>query len=280
MRRGYPLIATLGVLMAGCSGGAPASGGPEIDVPAPTAEAENITFPFDSYELSDNDIIKAYLASDVLIHSCMSKKGHEWKLIKARKNVPSWRNRLHFGVMELEVASRFGYHAPAELLSSPEYRRVVREMNRQLGELTKEGASDAASCRKEAGQALTRGAKTSFTKFNDLKSSTFDAAKRDREVKNAADRWSACMKAAGFDYATPWEAASRWGFEGSPVKLEVKTAVADVKCKKKADLVSIWLQAEKRLEEAEIKKDEPYFNGLLSANGRYLHNVQAVLSKE
>ncbi|WNI31321.1 hypothetical protein [Streptomyces sp. ITFR-6] len=251
-----------------------------MDVPAPTVEARSIVFPFDSYELSDNDIVKTYEATDDLVRSCMREKGHEWGLIKTPEYVPSWRNRLHFGVVEPDVASRFGYHAPAELLSSPEYRSVVKQMSGRLASLSKDAASDAAICQKEAGQTLTRGAKTSLAKFNDLKSSTFEAAKRDHNVKNAAAKWKACMRAAGFDYATPWDAARKWGAKGDPVKREIATAVSDVICKKKTGIVTIWFSTERNLEEIEIGKDRIYFNDLKSANERYTENVRATLSKE
>ncbi|MFE3907471.1 hypothetical protein ACFXPY_46530 [Streptomyces sp. NPDC059153] len=249
-------------------------------MPAPTAEARDIVFPFDSYELPDDDIIKTYAATDALVRPCMREKGHEWGLIKTPENAPSWRNRLHFGVVEPDVARRFGYHAPAELLSSPEYRGVVRQMNGRLASLSKDAASHAADCQKEAGQTLTRGAKTSFAKLNDLKSSTFDAAKRDHNVKDATNRWSACMKAAGFDYTTPWAAARKWGAKGDPTKREIATAVSDVRCKKKTGIVAIWFSTEKRLEEKEISKDESYFNNLKNANAHYLHNARMALSKE
>ncbi|WP_150477528.1 hypothetical protein [Streptomyces alboniger] len=245
MRRGYISCVALGLLAAGCSGGAGADGGAEADVPAPTPEARGIVFPFDSYELSDNDIIKTYAATDALVRPCMREKGHEWGLVKSPKSVPSWRNRLHFGVVEPNVASRFGYHTPAELLSSPQYRSVVKQMRGRLASLSKDATSRAADCQKQADQRLTRGAKTSFTKFNDLKSSTFDAAKRDHSVKTAAARWSACMKAAGFDYATPWGAARKWAGEGDPTEREIAIAASDVRCKKKTDLVAIWLSTEK-----------------------------------
>lgn len=118
-------------------------------------------------------------------------------------------------------------------------------MNGRLASLPKDAASDATGCQEEAGRTLTRGAKASFAKFNDLKSSTFDAAKRDHGVPKAAARWSTCMEAAGFDYATPWDAAKKWGAEGEPAEREISTAVSDVKCKQKTGMVKIWFSTEK-----------------------------------
>lgn len=280
MRRGHLTFAAICLVVAGCSGGARADVGSGIDVPEPTAEAKAIIFPFDSYELSDNDINETYVASDALIRPCMRERGHEWGQIKTPENVPSWRNRLHFGVVELSVATRFGYHAPAELLSSPGYRGVTKQIRGRLASMPKGATSDVVACQKEADRTLTRGAKTSFAKFNDLKSSTFDAAKRDEHVRNVVSRWSACMKTAGFDYATPWGAASKWGAKGDPTKREISTAEADVKCKRQVDVVTVWLAAEKRLQEIEIGKNRPYFDEIRKVNRRYMSNARAVLSQK
>lgn len=67
MRRGYLSFVALGLLAASCSGGARADNGPEGGVPAPTAEARRMVFPFDSYELSDDEIITTYDSTDALV---------------------------------------------------------------------------------------------------------------------------------------------------------------------------------------------------------------------
>ncbi|MEU5107523.1 MULTISPECIES: hypothetical protein [unclassified Streptomyces] len=129
---------------------------------------------------------------------------------------------------------------------------MTKQIRGRLASLSKDAASDAMACQKETDRTLTRGAKTSFAKFNDLKSSRFDAEKRDQSVRSVVSHWSACMKTAGFDYATPWGAASKWGAEGDPLEREIATAEADVKCKQQTKMVAVWLSAEKRLEEIEI----------------------------
>ncbi|MEU6013637.1 hypothetical protein ABZ826_06075 [Streptomyces sp. NPDC047515] len=212
----------------------------------------------------------------------MSKKGYEWKRVAIPEGSPGWRNRLHFGVMEQQVAEKFGYHTPAELLAPPESREMVVAMKTRKSSLPQRANQSAKDCQDQADRTLTHEAKAPFAQFNDLKSETFEAAKRSPEVRQAMQSWSACMKKEGYDYETSWDADQdrRWYAKDKASREELTTARVDVKCKRKVSLVKVWFSAEKVLEEAAIKQHKTYFAQLKTANRRYLDNARLVLARQ
>jgi hypothetical protein len=77
-----------------------------------------------------------------------------------------------------------------------------------------------------------------------------EAAKRSTEhgqVREATDKWLACVKQAGWPYESPHDAVRHWnslGADGEPTPEEVDAAVADVKCKQETNLHRLWAAAE------------------------------------
>ncbi|WP_067477449.1 hypothetical protein [Actinomadura hibisca] len=69
-------------------------------------------------------------------------------------------------------------------------------------------------------------------------------------------KWSACMAEQGFRYANPIKAATdpAWELDKAITPREVQTAVADVACKQRTDLVKIEHGVEVALQQAAIKK--------------------------
>jgi hypothetical protein len=71
----------------------------------------------------------------------------------------------------------------------------------------------------------------------------------------AADRaWSRCMARRYFRYPSPGAAEGR-GWPSPPTKAEIATAVADVACKAKVNLVNIWLSVEAAYQQALIRQN-------------------------
>ncbi|MFJ2111398.1 hypothetical protein ACIOEX_05690 [Streptomyces sp. NPDC087850] len=193
-----------------------------------------------------------------------------------------WRNRLHYGVIEPEVAQRYGYRPPADLLAPAAVHKVVDAMRRRDAQLPQDASESAERCRQQANDQLTRNATAGFAKPNSLKSSTYDAAQRNPEVVDGFRRWSACMKEHGRLYRSPVEAGddSRWSAraEGSrPPEGERQTAQDDVMCKEKTNLVAVWFGAEKRLEQKAIEANASYFAKLKAANNQYLRNSREII---
>lgn len=62
-------------------------------------------------------------------------------------------------------------------------------------------------------------------------------------VQQALASWSSCMSQHGYSYQTPMDAASK-SWPSSPSPLEISTAKADVLCKQRVNLVSLWQNVE------------------------------------
>ncbi|MEW2070986.1 hypothetical protein [Streptomyces sp. NPDC007346] len=237
----------------------------------------------DRYELSNSEMHLIYEASDLLVRKCMKEKGAEWKRIDIPASVANWRNRLHFGVIEIKVARAFGYRVPSELTAPSEVREVVDRMKRRFAALDTARARQAEKCQDAAGGELTREAKASFATLNKLKEETYAEAQRAPEVIQAERAWSACMRKSGLEYATPHQASTtpKWGDRsvGKASPDEVTAAVADVKCKHRVKLVAVRFAAEQKLERRAIKDNSEYLRTVAAANARYLANARAVLSQ-
>ncbi|WP_371791343.1 hypothetical protein OG285_16100 [Streptomyces sp. NBC_01471] len=279
-RRFWPTLVVI-ALLSGCAAGAATSTKGASEIPPPTAEALAVQFPFDSYLLNDSETQLTYQATDHLIRPCMRKAGYKWAEIETPSVDDRWRNRLHYGVVEPLVAERFGYHSPADLLASPGVRDVLDAMKERDAQLSSTARESEQGCRKEAGARLTRNAKVSFTKLNNLKSQTYEAAQHDPAVRTAFRQWSACMKKRGHSYGTPVDAGNdrHWFAKDSSTASgeEKKTAIDDVRCKEKNGLLALWFGTEKRLEQEAIRKNSTYLSQVKRANEQYLVNSRQAL---
>ncbi|MFF5881094.1 hypothetical protein ACIQ9M_34695 [Streptomyces californicus] len=279
-RRTVPLV-VIAALAVSCSE-SPQEGS-DLKLPDPTRQVLDMRFPLDKYELSNGEMHLIYEASDILIRTCMEKSGHEWPSIEFPKKVGDWRSRLHFGLIETEVARLFGYSAANEMASPPEVRQVVRKMKNRFAKLGQGEIRQAEACKESADLELTRNATAPFARFNDLKEETFNAARRDPGVLGAEKAWIFCMRKAGFKYAKSGEPGSdpRWAERpaGKASPDEIATAEADVKCKQDANLITLQFDAEVSLEKKAIQENLKYLNQIASANVRYLENARNVISQ-
>ncbi len=67
------------------------------------------------------------------------------------------------------------------------------------------------------------------------------------------------------------------GQSATPSKQEISVAVADVRCKERADLVEVWHAAEVRIQKEEIGRHRAYFQELRTAMDDELDAAEAVL---
>jgi hypothetical protein len=73
-----------------------------------------------------------------------------------------------------------------------------------------------------------------------LKNDAYFAAVDDPAVKKAISDWSRCMAKSGYSYGSPLDTEFDRELGSTPSETEISTAVADVQCKKKTDLVNRW----------------------------------------
>lgn len=280
-RRGIIFIA-LPLLLSGCSTSASRVPASESAVPPPGSEVQRLITPFDSYELSRNEYYLVRNALDALIRDCARGRGVDWPVIDRPTDVPEVKNRRRYGVIEGEVARRYGYHVPKGLLNPSDVSDKEAERDSKLSTEQREAAYDQTEgCSLLAQKRLMEGVHVDYGKYNNLNKAIFDRARETRAVKKALHAWSDCMHRRGFTYSDPLQAVSDerwWKSETGPAsRYEVSAAVADEACKERTNLVSAWFSAERRLQLEAIEDNEAYFHALQDAKSRQLAAARRVL---
>ncbi|WP_146178156.1 hypothetical protein [Nonomuraea fuscirosea] len=102
-RRVAALLAAL-PLAAACSS-------PPPPVPPPGEQARAISLPFDRYNFTPADLSVIERAEDLLVGDCMPSRGLAWETLppSAEEDLEP-PNRRRYGVVEPEIARRYGYH--------------------------------------------------------------------------------------------------------------------------------------------------------------------------
>ncbi|MGY0063245.1 hypothetical protein ACWY4P_43040 [Streptomyces sp. LZ34] len=87
-------------------------------------------------------------------------------------------------------------------------------------------------------------------------------------MEKAFKDWSACMRKAGYKSSSPvWITSnSEWAAPKASSK-EIKTAVADVRCKQRLNTVGVWVQVVKEYEEKYIKENPDFYAEQKSQRG-------------
>jgi hypothetical protein len=248
-----PVVVALSLALAGCA--AESQPPPVPRVPEASAQARALHVPFDDYTLSTLDMQTIEYAEDLLIRDCMRDLGLAWEMLPppARED-PNPLNRRRYGLIEPELATRYGYHLPPQ---APELtaRDAVWARRDGLPSAQKRaayGADGQGGCTAKARGHL-RADIANFNdqyRLNDFATEDFAASQKDPDVVRGYDSWRTCMAGAGFDYANPFAAFDdpAWGESSRPSTREIAVAEADVRCKQETHLVETWAAAEERIQ--------------------------------
>ncbi|WP_430379298.1 hypothetical protein [Streptomyces sp. B1-3] len=290
MKKSYAALLLCCLLLAaeGCTAEGPANvAGQPVKAPKPTQQVLDLVLPFDKYELTQQENYTVSKARDFLIKECMEKRGHEWNILHYPSRVDEIKNRRRYGVIEMQVAQQFGYHANSAILSGNE--DVQQQRNERDKLLDHDGIQAAykekTGCGYKANDVLDRGGVgADYHLFNRMSSELLADAKKDPGVMRITRRWSACMMGHRHVYATPDDAISdpRWWKKESEKAstAEKEVAVADVQCKSHVDLVGALFEAEVKLQRRAIKQHSAYFDELAKARATYLKRVHNVIEKK
>ncbi|MGN9911158.1 hypothetical protein ACTMTJ_26745 [Phytohabitans sp. LJ34] len=292
LRSARVLVAAL--LVVGC--GAP------VDPFAPTARVEGLRLPFDAYTHSLAGLYAIENAKDLLTRECMEARGQTWEAIERPTNLKDLRNRRRYGVVEMGVAERVGYHAPAGLLTPLAVERRYDAREGTLTESQTAAAFGPGGCADEAATRLQPARSPDLELVDRLSRDSLDDAQQVPPVASAMGAWRECLRGMGFDYATPFAAMSdaRWwaddaaeasddaaeasgdgaGASGDGAGAsgdEKAVAVADVRCKERTGLVEVWHAAEVEIQRKEIRRHPSYFEELGAATEAELAAARQVV---
>jgi len=249
-----PLVLIAGLaLIAGCAH-PPEAAAPADKVPEASAEALGLRVPLDDFTLSRLDIHTIEYAEDLLTRACMRGSGLDWEPLPppARTDTDPLHRR-RYGVIEPEVAKRFGYHLPP-LAPDQRAREQVWRRREALPPAERRAAyghDGQGGCRHTARTRLAEDLPTiDRQRLNGFIGGTFEASQRVRAVAAVFGAWSRCMRAKGFAYRTPLGAANdpAWTRSAHASPREIAVAEADVGCKRATGLVAVWSTADRAVQ--------------------------------
>ncbi|PYC67367.1 hypothetical protein C7C46_30440, partial [Streptomyces tateyamensis] len=245
--------------MAGCAtsqqaapGAAPASayahpsGAPSIALktgyadPA-TGTVKDFQLPLDAYRPTPAQKLTLDNARIALENSCLRSFGLSVQLpLKASEPDLSHLNAGLFGPTDEQAARAHGYRLPQSAAPAPAASPVNLPQDAQQL-LTGSGPTEVGGkavpqggCLGQANRQLAQGgppAPRDPNYANNLAASLGSTVDADPTVLAVQQKWSTCMKAAGFTFATSIDAMTNSWPGAAPSSTEIATATADVHCK-------------------------------------------------
>ncbi|MFC4066339.1 hypothetical protein [Actinoplanes subglobosus] len=258
------VVTAAGVLLAaGCT---PA----EVATPV-IRTGSDIRLPLDEYLLTDEQIQLISSAHTVLGRRCLARLGLRWpKPEPSAEAVPEPRNARRYYVLELDEARARGYRA-----ARPQRPSVVGEEPdpEAVAAWTREGG-----CAVKASRALSVGG--SGVDPQVLQLQTFSRMQTDARVHEANDRWSRCMRDAGYTYPDPETADSdpRWTQTPDATPVEIATATADVLCKQRTRLPDTMFAVETALQEEVVAQNRAGLLDVRATNQAALDRAGRILA--
>lgn len=272
----------IAVLVSGCSGGASGEAGSgsasttgsKVDEQAWPARtpvsglAKGMVLPIEGYLLSYPELVAWQRAQQNLWKSCMRRYGfNSFSPPEPGMYPPVGYDDANmarrYGISDAKEAARYGYHLPNDRGEPPVWEpaagaegAVFSGSGAQLaggsykGEKVPEGG-----CQGETKKKLGR---ISYPLASKVEFASLEESRKVAEVRAAVDKWSACMKSSGYRVTHPYKTPDLISTLGSenPSAEETALAVADVECKKTSRLVSIWFEAEKKIQNRRIEENQ------------------------
>lgn len=277
------------VLAAGCSSAPPKAPvhkeAGTFSAPAVGVEAQRLILPFDAYAMTTPDIHTIEAAEDVMIRDCMGERGMGWNALPRPSGLDlDPPNRRRYGLIESEVADRFGYHLPPRPpeLARREAAWQARQRLPDREQLAAFGKDGAGGCWKRAHEALLQNVpQADQSLFNRRAREVFGASRRDRAVLRVFGEWSACMKKKGVRYTSPLKAMgdAGWGTSTRPSPREISVARSDVRCKEETGLVAVWADVETRMQRDVIRRHPGEFRAWKAEKDQWLRAARRALGR-
>ncbi|MEV8457934.1 MULTISPECIES: hypothetical protein [Streptomyces] len=308
------LAAVLSLVLTACGhGSAPSAAGPR-----PISSDDPRFQPLDAYDLTDEEADTIGRARWTLAKDCMAGLGFGTLRELDVDPVPDWPRRpaqsgvfaavmisstdARYGVTDPAEAARYGYRAPAVAYERRHPQRTWT-LEEYLALAGPELPDDPKSVhghripeRGCLGQAQRRiygedpwGRKDPVWT---LGSESLQQARRDPAWKRAEQAWSACMRAAGFHYATPAEAqegrdrlqdamahASGPLDLGRPTPLDKRVATADARCKHSSGYLRTVHALDVRIQNTLVARHRDELRDQRRYNEQAVRTARAVLDQ-
>ncbi|CAL9344420.1 hypothetical protein [Streptomyces sp. enrichment culture] len=198
-----------------------------------------------------------------LMDECMSKAGFDdWK---PAPDLPDIDGRSftdgRYGISDAEQVAKWGYHRDPVLMKA--YNDAMLE-----GAVDESGAPDeqVRQCAEQADTGVTAAQTNPLIEQIDIEG--YKASLDEPAVKDVFAKWSACMKAEGYTYATPPDAQEdpRFMDPENITAEEIATAKTDLVCRDRHQVAETWFNTEVKLQRQAITENQDPLNDIRTAN--------------
>jgi len=247
------VAAAVAAATAGCGGPAAAARNPDQPDQMPRLlRSADLRLPLDDYYLSVAEGQRLARAGRALLNQCVRGFGFDYTAPDPVRTGPRTWTERRYGLTDPAQAAG-GYWAADRVTAATSGRPANTSTAAEGDVVTGRGAQvvrgrrvPAGGCADEAQRRLAAGspAGADQTLAQRLGSDTFFGSQRDPRVRAVFSQWSACMRAAGFNYAAPLDPPGDARFQRAVSPVEIATARADVACKQRTNLVGVWFTVE------------------------------------
>ena len=252
------------------------SSGPAVPKGAPQAIAhpgltQGMALPLEAYMETYPEQAAIARAQVKLVATCMAKYGFNYAPPTPQAPLSNDDANLNrrYGISDPDEAAQYGYHLPgyATPQSSPTQVSDAEEavmighsgdpMHPTPAPSTYNGVPvPQDGCIGSSTAKL--GAKLNTALADKLDYSSLSKSQAEPVVQTALHAWSTCMKSKGYTVDTPFHASTLAASSNgpSPTSQEIAVAVADVACKQKTKLVSIWFAADSAVQRQQVEQNQ------------------------
>ncbi|MFC7863913.1 hypothetical protein ACOZGD_32295 [Streptomyces murinus] len=247
---------------------------------------KGMRLPVQDYMLSNADTAQVEDARSAVESACMQRHGFTFNPPSARGTVPVGYDEANmerrYGLTDETVAGTHGYQLPG--VADPSQEQAESDAEEKA-----EGRTDAwdkvldEECIPEANEKV--GIIDPTDPAGELSAQSFEVTKTQAPVTKALAAWSSCMNRAGHSLRSPLDAAADFPSDAAvgrspskPSRAEVRTATADVTCKKSSGLVAVWYKAEVAYQAKQIAAHKNQLQTQKSRDAKLIGNARAVLA--
>ncbi|MEV0391120.1 hypothetical protein [Nonomuraea sp. NPDC050643] len=269
------LLTAVTALTASCAQALPSG--------APTPDGAALRLPLDDYQHSPTQGLTVTNAYRVHLIRCARRHGRTLPITSSPRPLVgprTWMER-RYGLTDPADAAAYGYGlGPRDPAHQPPESPVLDPAS--IAVIT--GTGDEAppgGCQEQTRKALAMapaGADPALPQR--LSRISFQRSRTDPRVRAAVEAWSDCMRAAGHAYATPFDPIADPAFRDGTSEKELATARTDLACKKRTDLVGVWLSVESAYQRTMIAQNATALQGARRANQTTLRLAQETLDAE
>ncbi|GAA1583143.1 hypothetical protein [Actinoplanes couchii] len=282
-RVGAMLTAAM-LLTAGCDAGTESASGSEPAVqPTTVVDVRTLTLPLDPYRPDRKQERQLEYGRMLLALKCLRQYGFDVSAPPIAKPFALAVNERRYGVTSEAEVAVYGYRPPFEDGERPEEPEMSKAA---LSVLTGKDVQIAdvpeGGCRGQANRELSDGLDPDAVDWDlaqMLSAKSLKQSEADSRVQAVFGKWSECMKRSGYSYKNPDAVDDDPVMNsGSLTEQEIKTAVADVKCKKEVDLIDTWVAVDVAYQNQFLEKNEEGLAALKAQLDTRLRVAAAVVS--